>query len=101
MILYNVTVNIDGQIEKEWLEWMKTKHIPDVMATGLFVENKLFKLLHEEEDGGVNYSVQYFAESMEKFQIYQQNHAAALQADVKERYEGRYAVFRSLLELVE
>ena len=33
-ILYNVTVSIDKDVEKEWLEWMKKVHIPDVMRTG-------------------------------------------------------------------
>jgi len=112
MILYNVTVNIDIEVEQEWIEWMKSTHIPDVMATGLFTENKFFRLLHEVEEGGVNYSVeveeggvnysvQYFAEDMDKIQAYQANHAAALQAEVKKKYDGRYAVFRSLLESVD
>ncbi|MEO8448027.1 MAG: DUF4286 family protein, partial [bacterium] len=28
MILYNVTVNVDDSVHDEWLEWMKTIHIP-------------------------------------------------------------------------
>jgi len=100
MILYNVTVNIDVTVEEEWVNWMKETHIPNVMATGLFNDHKLYKLLHEVEEGGVNYSVQYFADNMEKINEYQRDHAAELQAEVKEKYEGRYAIFRSLLELV-
>jgi hypothetical protein len=34
MILYNVTVSVDPEIHDEWLAWMKSKHIPDVLATG-------------------------------------------------------------------
>jgi hypothetical protein len=41
MILYNVTVSIDESVEKEWLQWMKEVHIPDVMNTGLFVSSKI------------------------------------------------------------
>lgn len=33
MIVYSVTVNIDSSIHEDWLAWMKSKHIPDVMAT--------------------------------------------------------------------
>ena len=50
MILYNITVNIDHDINKEWLVWMKDIHIPDVLSTGLFIENKVAKI-HAEEDG--------------------------------------------------
>ena len=41
MILYNITVNIDHDIHQEWLVWMKDIHIPDVLSTGLFIENKI------------------------------------------------------------
>ena len=39
-IIYNVTVNIDDSVHDEWLEWMQTQHIPDVMSTGYFLEKK-------------------------------------------------------------
>ena len=101
MILYNVTVNIDNEKEKEYVEWMKTVHIPEVMATRLFKESKFYKLLHEVEDGGVNYSAQYFANSMEEIHQYQADFAFELQNKLKNKFGDHYAVFRSLLELVE
>jgi hypothetical protein len=51
MILYNVTVSIDPSIHEEWLEWMKAKHIPDVMSTGCFVEARISRVHGEEENG--------------------------------------------------
>ncbi|MEO8589060.1 MAG: DUF4286 family protein, partial [Flavobacteriales bacterium] len=45
MILYNVTINIDLDVEREWLVWMKETHIPEVMATGLFLESRMFRVL--------------------------------------------------------
>ncbi|HLT07879.1 MAG TPA: DUF4286 family protein [Cyclobacteriaceae bacterium] len=100
MLLYNVTVNIDLEKEKEYVEWMKETHISEVMATGLFVDSKFFRLLHEAEEG-VNFSVQYFAESMDQIQQYQAQHAAGLQQKLKDKFGNHYVVFRSLLELVE
>ena len=52
MILYNVTVSIDARIHEEWLDWMKTKHVPGVMATGCFIESRLSRV-HGDEEGGV------------------------------------------------
>ena|SRR5690606_2457243 len=101
MILYNVTVNIDVEKEKEYVEWMKTVHIPEVMATKLFEDSKFYKLLHEVEDGGVNYSAQYFAKSMKEIHQYQADFAVNLQNKLKDKFGNQYAVFRSLLELVE
>jgi hypothetical protein len=49
MILYSVTVNIDRQVEQDWLQWMKSVHIPEVMDTGLPMSYKLLRLLTEIE----------------------------------------------------
>lgn len=100
MILYNVTVSIDPAISEEWLEWMRSKHIPDVMATGCFVESRLSRV-HGEEEGGVTYSVMYLSLSQEKIDEYREIHAPALQKDHSERYSGRFAAFRTLLSVIE
>jgi hypothetical protein len=102
MILYNVTVNIEDSVKEDWLKWMKEKHIPDVLNTGMFFENKIFRLLTEDEDAiGVTYAVQYYAESMEKIEEYKNKYAASLQEEHAARYKDKYVAFRTLLELQE
>lgn len=99
MILYNVTIKIEKSIASDWLQWMKTVHIPDVMKTELFTEYKICELLHDDEDGGVTFAIQYFAKTMEDFQTYQRNHAKALQEDHARRYQNRYVAFRTLMKV--
>ncbi|MBW3469284.1 DUF4286 family protein [Arthrospiribacter ruber] len=101
MILYNVTVNIEKQYEEEWVTWMKSTHIPDVLATGKFVENKFYRIMHDSEDGSANYSVQYFAENMDRLMEYQREFAPALQQDAINKFKDKFVVFRTLLETVE
>lgn len=43
MIVYNVSVSVKNSIVKEWLEWMKNEHIPELMNTGYFSSYKLMK----------------------------------------------------------
>lgn len=100
MILYNVTVNIDVNVEKEWLQWMKEVHIPEVMNTGLFVSSKICRI-HAEEVGGSSYSIQYFAKNMEDYNTYQDVHSAELQKDHTEKYKGKFAAFRTILEVIQ
>ena len=99
MILYNVTINIDERSHADWLEWMKEVHIPDVMRTGLFLENKIC-LIHGESEGGISYSVQYILKTMEDYNRYQTEFAPALQNEHNLRYNGRFAAFRTILEIV-
>ena len=99
MILYNVTINIDSNVHDEWLKWMKEVHIPDVLATGMFVESKIARILAEEE-GGKAYSIQYFAEIWKTTTGYQKEFAPKLQADHQDKYNGKFGAFRTLLHIV-
>jgi hypothetical protein len=98
MLLYNVTVGIDQQAEQEWLTYMKEKHIPAVMRTGMFVNSKIYKVLHDSEDGTISYSIQYFAESIENVQQYLETFAPKLIEDHRQRFLNRHVAFRTLLE---
>jgi hypothetical protein len=99
MIIYNVTVNIENDVREEWLNWMKTVHIPEVMATGYFIENKICKVLVSEEQG-TTYSIQYTAASMQDLEEYQQKHSQRLQKEHSARYANKFVAFRTLLEIV-
>jgi hypothetical protein len=99
MIIYSVTINIDDDVQQDWLRWMKEVHIPDVMSTGLFVENRLLKLLNVD-DQGTTYSIQYMLRSMEDYETYQKDHAPRLQALHTQRYRDKFVAFRTLLEVV-
>lgn len=99
MIIYNVTVNIENDVREEWLEWMKEKHIPDVMKTGHFLENKICKVLVDEEQG-TTYSIQYTCESMETLNNYQREHSPRLQKEHAEKFANKFVAFRTLLEVV-
>ena len=100
MILYNVTVSIDPSIATEWLQWMRSKHIPDVMETGCFVESRISKL-HNEEDNGETYAITYLAPSQEKLDEYRSVHAPLLQEEHSAKYAGKFAAFRSFLSVIE
>jgi hypothetical protein len=99
MIIYNVTINIENDVREEWLAWMKERHIPDVMKTGCFTENKICKVLVEEEQG-TTYSVQYTCESIDKMQEYQQFYAPRFQKEHTDRFPNKFVAFRTLLEIV-
>jgi len=101
MVLYNVTIGIDTSAESEWLEWMKNKHIPNVMATGMFVEHKIFKVLNQEEEESTSYSVQYFAESVDKVVKYLDDFAPPLVEEHRKKFQDRHVAFRTLLDQVQ
>ena len=69
MIVYNISMKVDPAIEKDWVQWQQQEHIPAIMATGQFSDYKFYKLLEEQTDESATYIVQYFAPSIENYQL--------------------------------
>ncbi len=99
MIIYNVTVNVDKSINKEWLDWIKN-HIPEVLATGKFKEAKLTKVLVEDKEADT-YSIQYRAHSREALDAYYAEDAERLRADGQKRFADKSLAFRTELEVID
>ncbi len=98
MYIYNVTVNIEEGAHDEWLAWMKETHIPDVMETGMFLGNRMLEVMVDGENGRT-YSIQYEVKDMETVMLYQQVYAPKLQQEHKDRFEGKFVAFRTMLRL--
>ncbi len=101
MILYNVTVNIDDDVEQDWIGWMKETHIPEVMETGFFMDYRMMKMLSQgQDDTGSTYAIQYMAESLGHLETYLDTVAPKIQKKSIIRYGTKMAAFRTVLEEV-
>src|SRR4249920_3907431 len=99
MIVYSVTITIEASVEGEWIQWMKTAHIPDVLRTGCFLECRICKAVGAEGEDPV-YVMQYSCRSLEEYHRYRDNFAPALQKEHSDRFAGRFRGARQLLEEV-
>jgi hypothetical protein len=80
---------------------MREEHIPEVMGTACF---KSFRLLHldgYDDEEGFTYAIQYVCPNLELMEIYQRDHAPALQQKHKVLFEGKFVAFRTMLEILE
>jgi len=101
MIIYNVTVNINTDVESQWFKWMKEIHIPDVMATGYFNANRFLRLVNEvPEADGTTYAIQYIAENMDQLNNYMEKESARLQKHALQKFPNQFVSFRTILEEV-
>jgi len=100
MFLYNVTLILDDSAAQEWLQWMKEIHIPEVLATGMFVSNRLLKVVDSPNEG-VTYCAQYIAETLENCNEYQSTYAPVLQEKLNEKFKNRFVAYRTLMEFVD
>ncbi|GAB4496036.1 MAG: hypothetical protein OHK0019_26870 [Saprospiraceae bacterium] len=101
MFLYNVTITVDLDIHEDWARWMRDTHIPDVMSTGMFISYRMSRLTgHEHVDSEI-YTVQYLVKDMAHLRRYQEEFAPELQRQHRERYDGKFAAFRTVMEVIE
>lgn len=100
MIIYNVTIKIDLSVHDTWLNWMKEDHIPRVLATGCFVQHKLYRVLQEDETDGITYAVQYFANNISDYFDYKETYASGLQKEASDFFPGKFHAFRTILKEV-
>ena len=101
MVLYNVTVNVAADVVKEWKNWMKNIHIPEVLATGKFQEHRFLKMISEHPDAeGETFAIQYMASDMGALEDYLTNDAPSLQQKHVDKYGEKCLAFRTVLEEV-
>jgi hypothetical protein len=100
MIIYNVTVNVDETIAKEWLSWMQGTHIPDVMNTGIFLKSQINRVI-AKDDTGITFAIAYTCPSMKDLHQYQINFATKLQQQHVARYGDKAVAFRTLMEVIQ
>jgi hypothetical protein len=100
MIIYNVTIKTEPEIAGEWINWMQEEHIPDLLRTGLFTGYRLCRLLEQDEQDGITYTVQYFCENMDAYQTYIRDHAQEMREKGLARFGGRFIAFRTVMEVI-
>ena len=100
MIIYNVTIKVDNEVASDWVRWMKTEHIADVLNTGLFTECRLSRLLEQDEADGVTYSAQYVCDTIEQYGRYIAEHAEGMREKGSNLFGGKFVAFRSIMEVI-
>ncbi len=100
MYIYNVTTNVHESIHSQWLNWMKTTHIPAMLATEKFTKAKMSQVMVNEEMGGVTYSVQYTTDSIETLNDYYNTDATKLRKEALQLFGDKIVAFRTELKVI-
>lgn len=100
MFIYNVTLNVNNTIREEWIHWMKEKHIPDMLRTGIFTQANFCRVLVDEESGGTTYAVQYFCKNREALQAYYKEYSQTLRQEGIDKFGDGVVAFRTELEVL-
>ena len=100
MYIYNVTINIDETVHKEWLTFVENQ-ILKVLNTGKFISAKLTEVLVKEEMGGKTYSIQYTANTKEDLEEYYKEDADKLRYQSLKKFGDKMLAFRTELKVIK
>jgi Domain of unknown function (DUF4286) len=100
MIVYNITTKLSWAISDDWLLWQRLEHIPQIMATQLFDDYKIFRLLEPNDNDGPTFTVQYFTSLIERYQQYINEFEAAMRQKAFNKWGDGFVSFRTLMQVV-
>jgi hypothetical protein len=100
MFVYNITIQIAWDIADEWLDWQREENIPRIMATNLFDEFKLFRLLEQDDHEGPTYTLQLFTTDEDRYRLYLKDHAQIIQQKAIAKWGTQFIPHRTCMELV-
>lgn len=94
-VVYEVTVVVEGELVADFEEFMRRRHVPDVLATGYFAGASFLR------SSAAGYCTRYTAESREALDNYLESAAPALRADFLEHFPAGVEVSREVWEEIE
>jgi hypothetical protein len=101
MYIYNVTIKINASIEDEWLHWMHTEHLAEVVATGMFHDYSFLELLEPAEEGTKTYIAQYHTSDKTLYQQYIEDFAPLLRQKGIDKFGDQFIAFRTILKKIK
>lgn len=101
MFVYNITFKIENEYLEEWMNWVKTVQIPDVLATGCFYDSRFYELMEIEEEDGRTFVIQFLANSKSDYNRYKELYHSSFRHRSVKKWGDHVVSFRTLLKNVE
>ena len=98
MIIYSIKIKIDKSIEHEWLDWMKNKHIPDLMDTELFETHEIYTIINGIKNNV--FVIQYTLKNMVDFLKYEKEFAERFREEHKLKFKNKFSAKRIIMKKI-
>ena len=92
MIAYEVTVEVQEPLLERYIEFMRARHIPQVLATGCFAHAEFGRASE------TRFRQRYLADSLADLERYLERHAPALRAAYAKEFPSGTTLTREIWE---
>lgn len=95
MIAYEVTVDLSEELVASFVTYMRTRHIPQILATGCFAHAEL------DRASETRFRQRYLAATLADLERYLERHAPALREDFAKHFPTGTKITREIWEEVD
>lgn len=100
MIVFNITCKVRWEMVEGWLGWQLGEQVPATLATGLFDDYRLYRLLEQDEEEGPTFVIQFLTSSRERYLRFSSEFEPGLKQAGWEKWGNGFIAFRTLMESV-
>ena len=101
MLIINTTFHVSESCEEEWIKWVHTEYIPEVIAPGMLVEPRFCKLLIENETGNQSYAIQFEVKDFDTLDAWFKEYGEKIQSSLCDRFQEKVLSFTTVMENIE
>lgn len=100
MIIINQTFNVEPSVMADWVQWLRKVYVPEVMATGYFTDNRIMRLLTEDEENGNTFAVQFTMPSATYVNVSDNDFMHKFELMASQNFGDKVLFFRTVLEVM-
>lgn len=101
MLIFNTTYQVTTNHTENWIQWIKTEHIPFMLKSEVFIEPQITKIVGSEDETGTSFSVQFKINDMDTLVLWHNQYATEFQDKVSSKFGTEVVFFSTVLELLD
>lgn len=102
MLVYNITFHVEGEMQADFLRFLKEEYVPQATQRGFVHSPLLHRVLpHAEEEEGCSYAVQFRVKNADRLNFWIEQEGRVLARRVVERYGSKVVGFTTVLEEID
>ena len=100
MYIYNITFNVEKEIEQEWIDFTKNTFVPKMLKSGL-ISGATTSKIKVDEAQGVSYSIQFSFNNEEAYKQFIKAEFEPILQEIHDKFVPKMLYFATELAVID
>lgn len=101
MYIYNTSFHISDSVKHDFLAWLRSDYIPQAVASGLFTNQQLNRILTEISPDTTSYALQFTTPDLDRASDWDETAGAMLKQQMFRRFGEHALSFVTFMEIID